>query len=248
MKNREIRYFGFGHLSLPSSHTIIVLVQDRPIRFGCSHQLGKQSCLRPVQGAPPGDATEHSGGSVGWSIEWCVCALAGPAMRFEMVGRLDECFLLSYGIDPEQAAGLLPAGLELITCRRAAFINIVICHVDRLRARFTPRALRATCWHIPYRIQVRATLAYDRPIEGLYFLRSDIDRPLFGVIRNRLTDFHFHAARVRFSNDDEAAWRLRLEPTAGGAPAPLPVLRAPGHLVAPRLPFLSLQERGRRRC
>jgi len=39
--------------------------------------------LLHAQGAPPGDATEHSGGSVGWSIEWRVCALAGPAMKFE---------------------------------------------------------------------------------------------------------------------------------------------------------------------
>jgi Uncharacterized conserved protein (COG2071) len=166
-------------------------------------------------------------------------------MKFEMVGRIDECFLLSYGIDPEQAAGLVPAGLELITCRRAAFFNIVICHVDRMRARFTPRALGVTYWHIAYRIQVRATLADDRPIEGLYFLRSDIDRPLFGVIGNRLTDFHFHAARVRFSNDDEAAWRLRVEPTAGDALASLTVRRAASNSLAPGSPFASLEERER---
>jgi uncharacterized protein DUF2071 len=139
----------------------------------------------------------------------------------------------------------VPAGLELITCRRAAFFNIVICHVDRMRARFTPRALGVTYWHIAYRIQVRATLADDRPIEGLYFLRSDIDRPLFGVIGNRLTDFHFHAARVRFSNDDEAAWRLRVEPTAGDALASLTVRRAASNSLPPGSPFASLEERER---
>jgi uncharacterized protein YqjF (DUF2071 family) len=166
-------------------------------------------------------------------------------MKFEMVGRIDECFLLSYGIDPEQAAALVPAGLELITCCRAAFFNIVICHVDRMRARFTPRALGVTYWHIAYRIQVRATLADDRPIEGLYFLRSDIDRPLFGVIGNRLTDFHFHAARVRFSNNDAAAWRLRVEPTPGDALACLTVRRAASNSLAPGSPFASLEERER---
>ena len=49
MKNCEIRYFltlVIGRCRYP---TIIVLVQDRPIRFGYSHQLGKQSRLRPVQ-------------------------------------------------------------------------------------------------------------------------------------------------------------------------------------------------------
>ena len=166
-------------------------------------------------------------------------------MKLEMVGRIDECFLLSYGIDPEQAAALVPAGLELITCRGAAFFNIVICHVDRMRMRFTPRALGVTYWHIAYRVQVRATLADNRSIEGLYFLRSDIDRPLFGLIGNRLTDFHFHAARVRFSNNDEAAWRLRVEPTAGDALASLAVRRAASNSLAPGSPFASLEERER---
>src|SRR5258708_38627486 len=164
-------------------------------------------------------------------------------MKFEMVGRIEECFLLSYGIDPEQVAGLVPAGLELITCRRAAFFNIVICHVDRMRARFTPRALGVTYWHIAYRIQVRATLADDRPIEGLYFLRSHIDRPLFGVIANKLTDFHFHAARVRFSKDDEAAWRLRAGPTARAPPASLTVAPAPRHSLAAGSPLAAFRER-----
>src|SRR5258708_9536169 len=113
-----------------------------------------------------------------------------------------------------------------------------------MRARFTPLALGVTYWHIAYRIQVRATLADDRPIEGLYFLRSDIDRPLFGVIGNRLTDFHFHAARVRFSNDDEAAWRPRVEPTAGAA-RPLPSgSRAPRQLRVPAFPHLVVCKRG----
>jgi hypothetical protein len=167
-------------------------------------------------------------------------------MKLEMVGRIDECFLLSYGIDPAQAAALVPAGLELITCRGAALFNIVICHVDRMRARFTPRALGVTYWHIAYRVQVRATLSDKRSIEGLYFLRSDIDRrPLFGVIGNRLTDFHFHAARVRFWNDDEAAWRFRVEPTAGDALASLALRRAASNSFALGSPFSSLEERER---
>ena len=49
MENHEIRYF-LGLVICRCRHsTMIVLVQGRPIRFGCSHQLGKQSCLRPVQ-------------------------------------------------------------------------------------------------------------------------------------------------------------------------------------------------------
>ena len=103
-------------------------------------------------------------------------------MKLEMVGRIDECFLLSYGIDLEQAAALVPVGLELITYRGAAFFNIVVCHIDRMRPRLTPRALGVTYWDIAYRVQVRATVTGDRLIEGLYFLRSDTDRPLFGAV------------------------------------------------------------------
>jgi len=166
-------------------------------------------------------------------------------MKLEMVGRIDECFLLSYGINPEQAAPFVPAGLELITCRGAAFFNIVICHVDRMRMRFTPGALGVTYWHIAYRVQVRANVAGDRSIEGLYFLRSDIDRPLFDAVGNRLTDFHFHAARVQFWNDDEAAWRLRVEPATGDAFASLAVRRAASNSLAPGSPFVSLEDRER---
>jgi hypothetical protein len=69
----------------------------------------------------------------------------------------------------------VPAGLELITWRGAAFFNIVVCHVDRMRPRLAPRAVGVTHWFVAYRLQVRATSAAG-PIEGLYFLRSDIDR------------------------------------------------------------------------
>jgi len=151
---------------------------------------------------------------------------------------------LSYGIDPEQAAALVPAGLDLITCHGAAFFNIVVCHVDRMRTRFTPHALGVTYWHIAYRVQVRATLAGDRSIEGLYFLRSDVDRPLFGAVGNGLTDFRFHTARVRFWNDD-AAWRLRVEPTTGDALASLAMRRTASNALAPGSPFASLEERER---
>jgi hypothetical protein len=162
-----------------------------------------------------------------------------------MVGRIDECFLLSYGIDPEQAAALVPEGLNLITCRGVAFFNIVICHVERMRPRFTPRVLGVTYWHIAYRVQVRATVAGNRSIEGLYFLRSDVDRPLFGAAGNWLTDFHFHTARVRFWNDDEAAWRLRVDSTTADARASLTVRRTTSNSLAPGSPFASLEERER---
>jgi len=165
-------------------------------------------------------------------------------MKLEMVGRIDECFLLSYAIDPEQAAALLPAGLELITCRGSAFFNIVVCHVDRMRPRFTPRALGVTYWHIAYRLQVRAILARARSIEGLYFLRSDVDRWPLGALGNRMTDFQFHAADVRFSVERES-WSLQVEDTQGRGTATLCAHRANTNGVMPGSPFSSVEERER---
>jgi uncharacterized protein YqjF (DUF2071 family) len=95
-------------------------------------------------------------------------------LKFEMIGRMDECVLLWYAIDPEQAAALVPPGLEVITCRGAAFLSIVVCHVDRMRPRFLPRALGVTFWYVAYRLQVRATLSDGSSIQGLY-LRSEVD-------------------------------------------------------------------------
>jgi uncharacterized protein YqjF (DUF2071 family) len=86
-------------------------------------------------------------------------------MTLHMVGRIDTCFLLSYAIDPERAAPRVPAGLELITWRGAAFFNIVVCHVDRMRLRHLPRALGVTHWYVAYRLQVRARVA-GGSIEG----------------------------------------------------------------------------------
>src|SRR5207247_9455643 len=96
--------------------------------------------------------------------------------------------------------------------------------------------------HMACRVQCRANGAVDRSIEGLYFLRSALDRPLFVAVGNRLTDFDFPAARVQFWNDDEAAWRLRVEPATGAAFASLAVRRAASNSLAPGSPFVSFED------
>ncbi len=120
-------------------------------------------------------------------------------MNLTLVGRLSPCFLLSYAIPPCQAAKLVPDGLELITYSDCAFLNVVVCRVERMRPSLAPRWLGMTYWHVAYRLHVRAKLKNSRSIEGLYFLRSDVERPLLGVVGNWLTDFRFHRAKIRFS-------------------------------------------------
>jgi hypothetical protein len=165
-------------------------------------------------------------------------------MTFEMAGRIDECFLLSYAIDPRHARALVPAGLDPITCRGAAFFNIVVCHVDRMRPRFTPPALGVTCWQVAYRVQVRAQQTDGASIEGLYFLRSDVDHRLFGALGNRMTDFRFHAADVQFSPEGEE-WRLRVIDPSREGDATLRMQRKSTDCLMPDSPFSSVEERER---
>jgi hypothetical protein len=160
-----------------------------------------------------------------------------------MVGRIDACFLLSYAIDPEQAAARVPAGLELITWRGAAFLNIVVCHVDRMRPRQAPRALGVTHWYVAYRLHVLATTVTAGSIEGLYFLRSDIDRPFFGALGNALTDFCFHPARITSTAEGDSTWRIRVEGMTSDARASLVVSRGAGDALVPGSPFASVEER-----
>ena len=163
-------------------------------------------------------------------------------MTIDMVGRIDECFLLSYAVDPERAATLVPAGLDLITHRGCAFLNIVVCRIERMRPRLVPNALGLTYWHVAYRLHVSATISRGISIEGLYFLRSDVDRPLFGAIGNRLTDFKFHRSRVTFRSAGQG-WALTVIDPCGVGSA---IMRARPTINPPRCGlFPSIEERER---
>ena len=163
-----------------------------------------------------------------------------------MVGRLDECFLVSYAIDRDRAAALLPAGLEPLTAVGAAFANVVACRVDRMRPAGLPRALGVTYWHVAIRLQARARLADGQLREGLHFLRSDADRRTLAWLGARLTDFRFHAARIRFAPDGAGGGELRLDRTSPGGQADGRMVFAAGDgaLVAGSC-FSSAEERDR---
>jgi Uncharacterized conserved protein (COG2071) len=165
-------------------------------------------------------------------------------MTLDIVGRLDQCFLLSYAVDADRAAALLPAGVEPVTHRGCAFLNIVACRIDAMRPRFSPRGLGVTSWHVAYRIQVRASLSGDTSIQGLYFLRSDVDSRIIRAIGNRLTDFRFHATPVRFLPEHER-WNLQVDDPHGAGSAILCAHRAATHDVTSCSPFSSIEERER---
>lgn len=166
-------------------------------------------------------------------------------MRLTMVGRLDPCFLFSYAIEPCQAKRLLPPGLALVTYCGCAFLNIVVCRVDRMRPRFAPGSAGITYWHVAYRLHVRATLDSGRPLEGLYFLRSDVDHRLLGTVGNWLTDFRLHYAEITFSRDGIKSF-LEVEGTGQGlGEACLRMCSGRSDSSLAGSPFASFEERER---
>src|SRR5262249_41384509 len=79
-----------------------------------------------------------------------------------------------------------------------------------------------------------------RPVEGLYFLRSDCDNPLIAAAGNLLTDFRFHTARVRVTeNGPEVA----IDVDSAQSPASLRLHRSAPPELPPGSPFAAVDER-----
>lgn len=151
-----------------------------------------------------------------------------------MVGRLEECYLLAYRADPADAARLLPRGLAPMVHEGSAFWNVVLSKVDRMRPIGTPRALGMSYVHVAYRIYVRARAEDGRALEGLHFVRSDVDRPLMALGGNVMTDFRFHASDVSWGTEaDGLTLDVRTKDGEGDAHVELDLRPA---LDAPRPP------------
>jgi len=166
-------------------------------------------------------------------------------VRLRMAGSLDPCFLISLAVDPGAVEPLLPAGLELITLHGSAFWNIVVCRVRRLRPLGAPDLFGLTYWHIAHRLHVCAKTRSGQRWEGLFFLRSDVDRRFLAIPGNRLTDFRFH--RVAMRREERPGWfRLQIgEKDDGPASGRIEINRdGKTHEAAP-LPFDSVEERER---
>jgi hypothetical protein len=118
-----------------------------------------------------------------------------------MVGVLDRCWLFTYQTPEEEARALLPRQLEPVTHGGCAFWSVVVCHIQAMRPKPLPALLGMSYWHVAYRFYVRCHPASGPPLEGLYFLRSDCDRPLITLLGNLLTDYQFHTAGVEVAEE-----------------------------------------------
>ena len=117
------------------------------------------------------------------------------------VGRLDPCVLLAFDTPADQVRPLVPAPLLPVERDGRSFWNIVVCRVDKMRPIGLPRALGLSYVHVAYRILVRCEIESGEMLQGLYFVRSDVDRSIVSVPGNRTSDFRFHLSKVDLRYD-----------------------------------------------
>ncbi|NJK81065.1 MAG: hypothetical protein HC914_14685 [Chloroflexaceae bacterium] len=119
-----------------------------------------------------------------------------PKNPLTMRGRFTHCWLFTYQTPAEAVRHLLPPPFELITHRGCAFWNIVVCEIHAMRPAPLPALVGIAYRHVAYRLYTRCPTRDGSTIEGLYFLRSDCNRPLMTLAGNLVTDFNFHTAPI----------------------------------------------------
>jgi hypothetical protein len=130
-------------------------------------------------------------------------------VRLILTGRLDPCFLVSLAAPAKRLRRLVPHGLEPVEHAGYGFWNVVVCRVVRFRPAGVPAFLGGSFWQVAHRIHVRAPGPTGEGVEGLFFLHSDVERALFAVVGNLLTDFRFRRAGIEVE-DRPDRFRLAL--------------------------------------
>ncbi|HZH98117.1 MAG TPA: DUF2071 domain-containing protein [Fimbriimonadaceae bacterium] len=148
-----------------------------------------------------------------------------------MRGRIERCWLFCFRVEPDRVRGLVPEPLELVTRGGWAFYNVVVSELSHMRPWFLPRFLGMSYTHVAYRLMVRW-----QAVEGLYFLRSDVDSSLVAKAGNLLTDFRMHVARVRIGSTPTS---IRVEAPGAALEA---TIFPQGPQLAAGSPFQSIRE------
>lgn len=156
-------------------------------------------------------------------------------------GTLDDGVMLTYRTSAESVREIVPRGLELVEKEGDAFWNIVAC-----RVRWGGRYSHA---QVAYRLHV---LRGD--VQGLYFVRTDVDRALVAAAGNLMADHRLHRSDVRLrreigvlsvevdSGDGAGDARFYADLTVGdpfarpnGVPPYRPIGLTPGRMFCPEL-------------
>lgn len=158
-------------------------------------------------------------------------------MMLTMVGRLQECVLLSYRTPAASVRPLLPRGLELLTRGQWAFWNVMACRIDGMRPVGLPSWLAVRYRHVAYRLYAQARLTSGEAQRGLFFVHSDVDHRVLAVAGNRVSDFRMHAATI---NLRVTAADVSLDVESRVAGAHLRARRAKAETLAAGSPFADV--------
>jgi hypothetical protein len=123
----------------------------------------------------------------------------------KLVGRLDQCYLLSFRVPLSNFK--VPAPLQPLSKGDWGFMNVVICKVEKIRPRYFPEFSGSSYWHFGIRALVKVRESHE---EGLYFFRSDADSRMICTGGNWLTPLRLHLAEIEFqTSSKEVSWKIR---------------------------------------
>lgn len=138
-----------------------------------------------------------------------------------MIGRLDMCVLITLRVKAASVREFLPRPLELVTLEAKgeewAFVNVVLCHVQKMRPAWAPGAMGISHHQAAYRLLVKAKKRDGSEQRGLFFLRSFADSKLVCRFGNALTDFKLHRAKFKMSGGEQVGlrWACEVDGEAG---------------------------------
>jgi hypothetical protein len=132
-------------------------------------------------------------------------------MITHMVGTIERRILVSYRVDPDVAAALVPAPFRVATVRGVAIAGICMIRLTELRPRGLPRAVGLTTENVAHRWAVEWD-GPDGPERGVYVPRRDTSSRAAAVAGGRLFPGPMHKGRFVVDEDED---RLVLDYASG---------------------------------
>lgn len=118
--------------------------------------------------------------------------MSGRRLPIAMKTVFQDLLLLTYAVEPDRLATLLPRPIHPYVRDGAAYVSIVVGNMRGMRPGSVPEFLGTNYYQIVYRAVVRLIGRDGREYPGVFFLRSDSNDPVMSYFGNRLTEFRFH--------------------------------------------------------
>jgi hypothetical protein len=120
--------------------------------------------------------------------------MSEPARRlpFAMRTVFQDLLMLTYAVQPDRLAALLPPWVHPYVRDGKSYISIIVGNMRGMRPGALPEFLGTNYYQIVYRAVVRLFDAEGRERPGVFFLRSDSNDPVMSYFGNLLTEFRFH--------------------------------------------------------